>query len=189
MKDLLVFLAEGFEEIEALTVVDFLRRASLKVDMVSIYDRKEVTGAHGVTVLSDLTLEEANLDGYRGIYIPGGLPGAHNLRDKEEVISALKKYGEEGKITAAICAGPCTLDVAGLLTEGRFTCYPGYEENLKTKGVLREAVVQEGTVLTGMGPALAMEMAFALIEELKGKKAAEAIREEVLIPYLKEALV
>lgn len=186
MKDLIVFLADGFEEIEALTMVDFGRRAGLKIDTVSIYTSPEVTGAHDVKVVADKKLSDIYLDDYRGIFIPGGLPGAENLRDKDEVIMALRRFGDEEKLTAAICAGPAALDKAGLLKEGKFTCFPGYEGNLNTKGKLDEIVVKDGNVLTGMGPALAMDMAFAVIEHFKGAETADKIREEVLYPRLKK---
>ncbi|MDO5713952.1 MAG: DJ-1/PfpI family protein [Tissierellia bacterium] len=184
MKDLIVFLANGFEEVEALTAVDFCRRAGMELDTVSIYSSKEVKGAHGVVVLADKKLSEINVDDYKGIFIPGGLPGAENLRDKSEVIMALRRFAEEDKLTAAICAGPGALDRAGLLKENAFTCYPGYEGNINTSGVQDEIVVKEGNVLTGMGPALAMDMAFALITHFKGEEKANEIKEDVLYPRL-----
>ena len=186
MKDLIVFLANGFEEVEALTMVDFCRRAGIEVDTVSIYTSLEVKGAHGVVVLADKKLSEINMDDYKGIFIPGGLPGAENLRDKKEVVMGLRRFAEEGKLTAAICAGPGALDRAGILKEDRFTCYPGYEGNIETQGPLDEIVVKEGNVITGMGPALAMETAFAIIEHFKGEETLRQIKEEVLYHRLEK---
>lgn len=184
MKDLLVFLANGFEEIEALTVVDFLRRAELTVETVSIYETKEVKGAHDIIVVADEIFSNIKLDEYRGLYILGGLPGATNLKEDHRVVEAVKTFNRQGKITAAICAGPTVLDRAGLLESKKFTCFPGYEGNLSVQESLDEIVVKNGTVITGMGPALEMDMAFTLIEVLKNKETADAICEEVLYQRL-----
>lgn len=187
MKDLLVVYANGLEEVEALTVVDFARRAGLEVLTVSIYGEREVRGANGISILADALFDEVNADDFRAIYLPGGLPGAENLRDKDELVMTLQHFAKEGKLVSAICAAPVALDRGELLTEGRFTCYPGYEEHIKTKGRLDEIVVKEGNIITGMGPALAMDMAFAIIEELAGKEAKESVMEGTLYNRLVKA--
>ena len=187
MKDLLVVYANGLEEVEALTVVDFARRAGLEVMTASIHGEKEVRGANEISILADALFDEVDVDDFRAIYLPGGLPGAENLRDKDELVMALQRFAKEGKLLSAICAAPVALDRGELLTEGRFTCYPGYEENIKTKGRLDEIVVKEGNVITGMGPALAMDMAFAIIEELAGKEAKESVMEGTLYNRLVKA--
>lgn len=188
MKDLLVFFADGFEEVEALTVVDYLRRADIGVTTVSIYDRKEVEGAHGVKVITDKAFNEVDFKEFKGIYIPGGLPGAEYIRDKEEVVELIKEFNKENKLVSAICAGPTVLDKAGVLTENEFTCYPGYEGNLSTKGRQDKDVVAKDNVITAMGPALAMNMAFELIEYFKGKEVLENIKKDVLFPQLVESI-
>ena len=186
MKDLLVFLAEGFEEIEALTIVDVLRRADLKVDTVSIKDRLEAKGAHGVTVLADKTFDEINIEDYKAMYIPGGQPGATNLMNDKKVLECSNVFNDEERKVIAICAGPQVLDAAGLLKDGKFTCYPGVEKRLKVKDPQDEAVVVEENIITAMGPALAILLGVKLVEVLVSKEKAEEVAEGLLLPQLKK---
>ena len=126
-----IFLAEGFEEIEAITPTDVLRRAGMDVKTVSITDRHQVTGAHGITVVADLTFDEANFENAEWLIIPGGLPGAENLHNFEPLNDLLRKQAVEGKI-AAICASPAmVLAPLGLLDGKEATGYPGTEEGLR----------------------------------------------------------
>lgn len=195
MKDLLIFLADGFEEIEALTVCDYLRRADLEVDLVSIMtDRHRVKGAHSIDVVADKHIDEMNIKDYRGIYIPGGLPGATNLAADNRVVEMVKMFeNSDNRFVASICAGPIVFEKAGILKEGRFTCYPGFEKNLETKGNLDEPTVKEENVFTGMGPSLAQVLAFDLIKYLKDEKTAEDIKKDVLfdklVDYVKKDIV
>ncbi|RVU55729.1 DJ-1 family glyoxalase III [Anaerosphaera multitolerans] len=184
MKDLLIFLADGFEEIEALTVCDYLRRAELEVELVSISGDRNVKGAHNITVIADKVIDEINFDEYRAVYIPGGLPGATNLAAENRVVELVKVYESEEKPVAAICAGPIVFDTAGLLKEGKFTCYPGYEVNLKTKGRVDEPVVIDENVITSMGPSFAQVLAFEMIGILKDEKASQQVKDGVLFGNL-----
>lgn len=186
MKDLLILLADGFEEIEALTVLDYLRRADLSVDLVSIYQRKNVVSAHNVEINADYNLDEINVDEYRSLYIPGGLPGATNLANNPKVVELSKMYCEEEKIVAAICAGPIVLDRAELLKSNEFTCYPGFEKNLSTQERLDEAVVVNENIVTSMGPSFAQILAFKLIELLKDKETVEEIKRDTLFTNLEK---
>ncbi len=186
MKDLLIFLADGFEDIEALTVCDYLRRADLNVDLVSITDSKEIVSAHGVKVMADLTFSEIIFEDYKAIYIPGGLPGATNLAEDKRVCESVEMYAQEDKLVAAICAGPIVFDKAKLLKEGKYTCYPGFEKNLETKGRVDEPIVIDENVITAMGPSFAQVLAFKLIEMLKGEEAAQAVKEGTLFTNLVE---
>jgi 4-methyl-5(b-hydroxyethyl)-thiazole monophosphate biosynthesis len=193
MKDLLIFLAKGFEDIEALTVADYLRRAGLEVDLVSITDHNIVTSAHGVKVVADKTILEINFEDYKGIYIPGGLPGATNLAADERIVEAVGMYLQEDKYVAAICAGPIVLDKAELLKDGNFTCFPGYEENLSVKGRVDEAVVYDGNMITSLGPSFAQVLAFELIKIFKGEEAADEVKKSTLfvdlVDYIKKGKV
>ena len=186
MKDLLVFLADGFEEVEALTIVDALRRADLKVETVSITDRKEVRGTHDVRVLADKTFDEINIEDYRAMYIPGGQPGASNLMRDKKVLECANLFNDDEKFIAAICAGPQVLDAANLLKNGKFTCYPGVEDRLKAENPQDAAVVVENNIITAMGPALAILLGVKLVEILGSKEKAEEVYEGLLIPKLKE---
>ena len=148
-----VFLADGFEEVEALTVVDYLRRVNIEVDMVSITDDKKVKGAHGIEVSADKVIADIDADGYDGLVIPGGMPGATNLRDDERVISMVKTMNEASKMIAAICAGPIVLDKAGIIKNRRVTSYPGFEDQLKEVIYKEVAVVRDRNIITSRGPA------------------------------------
>lgn len=195
MKDLLIFLADGFEEIEALTLCDYLKRANLEVDLVSIMtDRHKVKGAHDILVVADKHIDEINIKDYRGIYIPGGLPGATNLAGDNRVVEMVKMFqNSEDRFVAAICAGPIVFDKAGILKEGKYTCYPGFEKNLQTKGNLDAPTVIEDNMFTGMGPSFAQVLSFELIKYLKDEKTAEDVKKDVLfdklVDFIKEDIV
>jgi len=193
MKDLLIFLADGFEEIEALTVCDYLRRAELEVELISITDSKKVRGAHGITVLADKTFDEMNIEDYRAVYIPGGLPGATNLAAENRVLELVKVFDNEEKLVVAICAGPIVLDKAEILREGKFTCFPGYEVNLKQKGRVDEPVVIDKNIVTSMGPSFAQVLAFELISILKDEDTSNKVKSSVLftnlVDFIKEGKV
>ncbi|MDO5037549.1 MAG: DJ-1/PfpI family protein [Tissierellia bacterium] len=188
MARLAVLMAEGFEEIEALMVVDFCRRAGIRVDMLSIMDKMVVKSAHDVSVRCNKLIWDAKAKKYDGVYLPGGLPGANYLAQSKEVAKFLKKMEKDNKLIAAQCAAPLALDENDLLEEGKFTCYPGFEENLETQGRQDQALVKNGQVWTGMGPLLTPLMAFAIIEELAGKDKAQEIKKETLLGELKDSL-
>lgn len=188
MKDLLIFLADGFEEIEALTVYDYLKRADLDVELVSIMtDRHKVYGTHGLEIIADKHISEINMKEYKGIYIPGGLPGATNLAKDHRVVEMANIFSErEGRFVAAICAGPIVFDKAGILKDGKFTCYPGFERNLEVKDPKDLPVVQDENSFTAMGPSFAQILAFEIIKYLKGDEISEEIKKEVLFDKLVE---
>ncbi|WP_315070676.1 DJ-1 family glyoxalase III [uncultured Clostridium sp.] len=177
MKRVCILLAEGFEEIEALTVSDIMRRAEVTCDLVSI-GGKQVKSSHGVIVEADKIFEE-DMD-YDLVVIPGGMPGATNLRDDDRVIKFVKKQNKEGKLIGAICAGPIVLGRAGL-TEGRdITSYPGYEDELPNCEYLEEAVVVDENIITSRGPATAMTFAYKLLEILGYAHKVEGISSGML---------
>lgn len=186
MKDLMVFLAEGFEEIEALTVVDLCRRAGLEVETVSITARKEVAGSHQITVVADCLLDEINFENFRGLYIPGGLPGATNLQKEKRVVELVKIFAEEDKLVSAICAGPQVLDEAKVLTDGQFTCYPGVEARLQANNPLDVPVHAAENIYTGMGPALSVALGMRIVEKLAGEEKAKEVAKGFLVPKLVE---
>lgn len=178
MKKVCVLLAEGFEEVEALTVSDIMRRANVKCDLVSTNKDKKVTSSHGVTLEADEILDESME--YDLVVLPGGIPGATNLRDDERVIKLLKKQNKEGKLIGAICAAPIVLGKAEL-TEGRkITSYPGYEDELPNCDYLEDAVVVDGNMITSRGPATAMAFSYKLLEVLGYKHEVDAIASGML---------
>lgn len=182
MKKVCVMLAEGFEEIEALTVVDVLRRGEIVVDMVSITENEMVTGAHGITVKADKTFSkmEENVD---CIVLPGGLPGTVNLKEKVELMEKVKKQYEEGRYIGAICAAPALiLGELGLLQGKKATCYPQMEAHMK--GAIYDntrSVIEDGTIITSCSMGGAIAFSLQILESLSGKEKARQIRESLVI--------
>lgn len=177
----IVFLADGFEEVEALTTVDYLRRKDIKVEMVSITDDKKVKGAHNITVIADKTLEEIHeINSYDGVILPGGLPGATNLRDCEEVISIVKEINNNKKMVAAICAAPIVLHRADIINEKRVTSYPGFQDELDGSIYLEESVIRDDNIITARGPALAVDFAIEIVNYLLGEEKAKELKQDIL---------
>lgn len=181
-----VYLAEGFEEVEALTAVDILRRAEVDVQTVSITGEKIVKGTHGIKVEADILYEETDHTACEMIMLPGGLPGADYLEAHEGLAKHIKCFAEdESKKLAAICAAPQVFGTCGILEGKKATIYPSMESHLKGGEATGETVTVDGNIITGMGPALAMEFALKLVEELKGKAAAEEIAGDILWMHTK----
>ncbi len=176
-----LFLAEGFEEIEALTVVDMMRRAGMEIRTVAITGEKSVTGAHGIPVTADLTLAEAPLDEALWLILPGGLPGADNLANCAPLIEALKAHAAQERPVAAICAAPYVLGACGILKGRKATCYPGFEKRMSGATPTGNMVEIDGSVVTGKGPAAAAEFASTIIRLTYGDEAARTVRKGMLL--------
>ncbi|MFS9156514.1 DJ-1 family glyoxalase III [Streptococcus infantis] len=175
MAKVAVILADGFEEIEALTVVDVLRRANITCHMVGF--EAQVTGSHAIQVQADRVFD-GDLSEYDMIVLPGGMPGSAHLRDNEQLIAELQKCEQVGKKVAAICAAPIVLNRAGLLKDKEFTCYDGVQEQIADGHYRKETVVVDGHLITSRGPATALAFAYNLVEQLGGD--ANALREAML---------
>ena len=175
---ILELLADGNETIELLTVVDYLRRAEIEIDMVSTTGDINLKTSHGVKYQADYLLEDINPDAYDGVYIPGGTKGAESLRDNEKVIEIIKDFDKEGKLIAAICAGPIVLDKAGILHDKKVTSFPTIKEELTNIGqyIDDEIVVTDGNITTSRGAAVTNYLALRLIEIIKGEKAKEDVK-------------
>lgn len=181
MKKAFVFLAEGFEEIEALGTVDVLRRAGIEVTTVSINNDKCVKGAHNITVTADFCFGEASFDGADALILPGGMPGSKNLNECEPLKEALLQQYRENRIVAAICAAPLVLGGLGLLKGKKATCYPGFEPTLIGAEVTGAPVVTDENVITGKGPGFVFTFALALVAAIKGEAVAEEVAAGLLI--------
>ena len=175
MAKVAVILADGFEEIEALTVVDVLRRANITCHMVGF--EAQVTGSHAIQVQADRVFD-GDLSDYDMIVLPGGMPGSAHLRDNEQLIAELQKCEQVGKKIAAICAAPIVLNRAGLLKDKEFTCYDGVQEQIADGHYRKETVVVDGQLTTSCGPATALAFAYNLVEQLGGN--ANGLREAML---------
>lgn len=165
----LILLANGFEEIEAITIIDLLRRGGIDV-MVAGLSERLVSGNHGIAVQADGLLDEAADDNFDLIVLPGGQPGADNLRNDARVIRILQKQYADNRLVAAICAAPIVLAAAGLLANRKATSFPGYLDRSPAAGMQysTDAVVIDGNVVTSRGPGTAMDFALKLIELLQG---------------------
>lgn len=176
------FLATGFEEVEALAPVDVLRRAGIDVKTVSITGEHTVTGAHGVGIVADALIEEVtDWDEATLLILPGGMPGATNLRDHEGVRSAVSAQVAAGRDVAAICAAPLVLGSVGVLEGKKATCYPGFENHLTGATYTAELVTVDGNIITGAGPAAALPFAYTLLSRIKGEATADTIQRQMLV--------
>ena len=183
MKESFIFLAHGFEEVEALTAVDILRRAGMPVKTVSITSSLQVTGAHGITVNCDVLYDNTLFANPFFLILPGGLPGAQNLHDFAPLQGLLRQQidNPEGKI-AAICAAPAlVLGDEGLLRGRKATCYPGFESHLRGAEYVDTPVVKDDKFVLGNGPANAMVWALNIVEEAVGTDKAIAVANGLLL--------
>lgn len=174
-----VLFKEGFEEMEALSTVDVLRRAGVECQMVGMDDER-VVSSHQIEMKMDQVFDESVYDA-DVVVIPGGLPGATSLRDDERVIALVKDFNEKGKLVAAICAGPIVLGKAGALTGKKYTCYPGFNEEMD--GDYQDTLTcVDRNVITGRGPAASFEFAYNILEKMG--HSSEDIRKAMQYNYL-----
>jgi 4-methyl-5(b-hydroxyethyl)-thiazole monophosphate biosynthesis len=181
MKTIFVFLATGFEEIEALAPVDVLRRAGLNVQTVSVMNEQAVVGAHGIPVVADKMFAEINQEDAEMILLPGGLPGATNLDEHAGLSELILKFAEAGKPLAAICAAPLVFGNRGLLDGKKATCYPGFESYLQGAEYTANLVEVDGNFITGKGPGAALEFAFAIVEKYCGIAKVQELKQGMMI--------
>lgn len=175
-----IFMADGCEEIEGLTVVDLVRRAGCEIEMISITGQSMVTGSHGITFVTDLKKEDADFSEYDGIVLPGGMPGTLRLTEDETVRQVIKEYAKEGKLVAAICAAPSVLGPAGILEGKKATCYPGWEDKLTGAEYVKKAVVKDGNMITSRGLGTAIEFASEIVAYLLDENAAKKLKESII---------
>lgn len=175
-----VFLAEGFEEIEGLTVVDILRRAGVETVMVSVGEWKEVTGSHAIMTKADCLFEEIEGKEADLYVLPGGMPGTKNLAAHDGLGVLLKKAAAAGRKVAAICAAPSVLGGLGLLAGKKAACYPGFEAQLTGADVQYDAVVVDGNITTSRGMGTAIPFALALTEQLTDSETAEKMGKSII---------
>lgn len=175
-----IFMADGCEEIEALTVVDLLRRAGIEIITISITEKNSVTGSHGITFLTDTTFEQVNFDELDGVILPGGMPGTLHLGDHDGVNKIIKKFAKEGKLVSAICAAPSVLGAAGILEGKRATCYPSFEPKLTGASTCEDAVVTDGNVITSRGMGTAIDFALAIVTYFKDEAAASELAAQII---------
>jgi 4-methyl-5(b-hydroxyethyl)-thiazole monophosphate biosynthesis len=181
MKKAFIHLANGFEEIEALTIVDVLRRAGVPSKMVSVTGKRVVIGAHDIAVKADVLFEEADYEEAEILILPGGMPGAKNLDNHKGLQEKLKSFSTSGKKLAAICAAPLVFGHLGLLNKKKASCYPGFEKELAGAEVSYDAVSVADNITTSRGPGTALDFALTLVEQLKGKEKADELARGMLV--------
>jgi protein deglycase len=181
MKKLFLFLAPGFEEIEAVTTLDVLHRANLDVISVSIAGDLKVTGAHGISIEADMLYSDVVFSEADMLILPGGSPGTKNLNVHEGLKAAIVQHAKDGKALAAICAAPMILGLLGLLEGKEATCYPGNEVYLKGSTLSDYMVVQDGNIITAAGPGVASEFALQIITYYLGDEQAEEVSKALLL--------
>lgn len=173
MGRILIPLASGFEEIEAVTNIDVLRRAGLDVITAGI-GSKTIKGDHGIKIEADTEISEVSSDDISAVVLPGGMPGAANLRDSSELLKLIRAVNEKDGLCAAVCAAPIVLEAAGILEGKNATSYPGFGDQMDSANYREERVVIDGNIITGRGPGVAMEFALNIVEYLlNGKERAE----------------
>ena len=181
MSKVYVFLAEGFEEIEGLTVVDLLRRANIETEMVSVMEGKKIKGSHGIKVTADSMFADVDFSDADLLVLPGGMPGATHLDKCAELSEMIMQYAAQGKSLAAICAAPLVLGKRGLLKGKKATCYPGFEEFLEGAEYTAAPVECDGNFITGKGPGAAMDFAFAIVEKFCGAGKVQELKQGMMV--------
>lgn len=176
-----VFFADGFEEIEAFTSIDVLRRAGLNVEMVTVTGEEVVMGAHDVPVLCDSYFKDCDFTDADLLLLPGGMPGAATLSKHEELNNLILDFVKQDKPIAAICAAPMVLGKLGLLKGKKVTCYPGFEQYLDGAECTGEQVMIDGKIITSIGPGGAMDFALAVVEMLMGKDKVAELEEAMCV--------
>lgn len=175
----LIVLAEGFEELEAVTPIDLLRRANIAVTIAGL-TTINVRGARGITVTADSLFADCSANSFDALILPGGMPGAKNLAASIELRAIIQSFDAAGKLLAAICAAPIVLAAAGVLKGHRVTSFPGYEDTLGCKEYVTDAVVRDGTVITSRGAGTSIQFALEIISYLAGAEAANAVAKAIL---------
>lgn len=172
-------LAEGFEEVEALAVVDVLMRAGIEVSMVSVMPELVVEGTHGIRMMANKIFEKCDFSECDMIFLPGGMPGTKNLDAHAGLKEQIRKFNEEKKWLAAICAAPSVFGGMGILKGKKATCFPGFEEKLTGAEVMNEHVVQDGHIFTSKGMGTAIDLGLAIVATLVSEEASEELAKTI----------
>src|SRR6056297_1973707 len=179
-KKVLVPLAPGFEEIEAITSIDVLRRAGIEVVTVSL-NSIDVKGAHNIPIIADKRIKPIKIEEFDGILLPGGMPGAKNLKENSQILKFVRQINENKLMVAAICAAPMVLETAGILENINATSYPSFKKEVPSCNYKEERVVKDGNIITSRGAGVALEFALEVVEYLEGKKVKEDLIDSMLV--------
>ena len=181
METVYVFLATGFEEIEAVATVDTLRRGNVIVKIISVTGKKDVEGAHGIVVKADGLFDETDFSDAAMLVLPGGMPGTSNLNAHGALKQLLSEFSMQNKPIAAICAAPLVLGGLKMLDEKKAVCYPGFETQLGNAKFVNAPTVIDGKIITAKGPGFTIDFGLAIVEFLKGKKVSDEVANGLLV--------
>lgn len=179
MSKVCCFLADGCEEVEALSVVDILRRGGIDVELVSVMGREEIVSSHNIHFFADKLIEDVDFDEVDMIFLPGGIPGTPNLKANDILCKNIIEFNNKGKLLAAVCAAPGIYGELGILKGKKAVCYPGFEEKLEGAECVSDRVVTDGNITTSRGLGTSLELGFRLLEIFKGAEAAEEMKRKV----------
>lgn len=174
-----IFLADGFEEVEGLTVVDLLRRAGMDITMVSLNEKQEVTGAHNIVIKADIVFEGSDYTDAELLVLPGGMPGTTTIMNHEGLDKLLRDFDTKGKSLAAICAAPTVLGQKGLLKGKNATCFTGMEDQLLGANVMNDPVVVDGKIITSKGLGTAIDFSLSIIKSFRGEEEAKKMASQI----------
>ena len=180
MSKVCVFLANGVEEVEALTVVDLCRRADIELSMVSVTGQKSVTSSHKVTILADEMIEDVDFNQVAMIVLPGGMPGTKNLEACQPLMDQVQMFHEQGKYLSAICAAPSIFGHKGMLKNRKACCFPEFESHLEGATISHSRVEVTDHFITSRGMGTAIEFALAIVARMKGQKIADEVKKKII---------
>jgi 4-methyl-5(b-hydroxyethyl)-thiazole monophosphate biosynthesis len=183
----IALIAEGFEETEAIAVIDLLRRSDINVSLVSITNEKIIKSARGISVICDEIFDDINLDNYELVFLPGGMPGTRNLAESKEVISILKDFDKKNKLIAAICAAPMILGKLGLLNKKNAVCFPGFEKDLIGANVLFDNVIMDENIITSRGMGTAIDLGLFLVSKIRGEEFSKNLERTIVYNSRRES--
>lgn len=185
MKKAVVLLAEGFEDIEALTPVDILRRGKVECTICSIDDELYKTSSRNTTIKADESIKNIDVDEYDAVILPGGLPGAANLRDNENVIKLVREFNSKNKIVSAICAAPIVLKQAGIIEGKAVTSNPNFKNEFEAENYKEDFVVKDGNIITSRGAGMSIYFAFKILESLTDEETVKKVEKSTLFDLVK----
>jgi 4-methyl-5(b-hydroxyethyl)-thiazole monophosphate biosynthesis len=175
-----MLIAEGFEEIEAITLIDILRRANYNLKTVSINRNNEIQGAHKIKVITDMVFDDVNFDDTDILILPGGVPGVPNLASEDKVLNLVKKFYDEKKYLVAICAAPFVLERANILLNKNVTCYPTWEDKINSGKIKKTNVVVDNNIITARGIGAAIDLGLKLVEIFSSKRESKILKSEIV---------